>query len=94
MPKYRVDPRQVREVQMKDGTRYPVSRNGWVGVGHQHEDEMRRSPVLTGNEEGQASVASIIMPGGDGPSCPNCGFAGWRWQTTCPRCITEMRWDA
>ena len=94
MPRYRVDPRTVKIVQMKDGTRYRPDHSGWVSVGHQHEDEMRRSPVLSGNVEGEASGVAIMMPGGEGPSCPNCGFAGWRWQTSCPRCVTELRWDS
>lgn len=85
MPRYRVDPRRVHTVQMKDGTRYTVPPSGLVTVGHQHEEEMRRSPVLTGNVDGDAMAMTLALPGGRGRECA-CGFNGWPWQEVCPKC--------
>jgi hypothetical protein len=85
MPRYRVDPRQVKAVEMKDGTRYRVPPSGVVSIGHQHEAEMNRSPVLEGNVKGDAMTMSLAMPGGHGPTCPTCGFVGWAWQRVCPK---------
>jgi hypothetical protein len=72
------DPRQAREVVMKDGTKYPVSPGGsFVVTDARHLDEMDR-----GNHD---VYSSAITFGGKGRECP-CGFVGWRWQIVCPKC--------
>lgn len=86
MPRYRVDPRTTKSIEMKDGTRYRVPASGVVSVSHRHEDEMRRSPTLEGNVNGGMIGLALAMPGGTGPTCERCAFVGWPWQTECPRC--------
>ena len=87
MTRIRVDPRKVQTVEMKDGTRYPVGRNGWVDISAgRHEAEIRLNPA------GRHDVAEtgFLAPGlgfveTRGRSCV-CGFGAWPWQDLCPRC--------
>jgi hypothetical protein len=80
--RFRVDPRVVRRVIMKDGTSYDVPRSGHVSVRPEHSLEMSRSPVLGDYHDS----IGISMPGGPGRICPSDGWVGWEWSVTCGRC--------
>lgn len=86
--RYRVDPRKVREVVMKDGTTYRVGRSGYVSVRGEHAREMELGASRY-HDLGERSVEQITIPGYLGPrgwECPACGFAAWPWQPSCARC--------
>jgi hypothetical protein len=81
----RVDPRRVSSVEMKDGTSYPVGRNGWVEV-----TDPRYERDLTSRGQPDASETGYLPPSLGfaavaGKTCV-CGFAAWPWTTACPRC--------
>lgn len=101
--RYRTDPRRAKAVEMRDGTRYPISREGWFTVTDpRHEREMARygqpDAPATKNREGWPDVGYVGAGLGHidapGHEC-RCGFAAWSWQTACPRCgsplTTEVR---
>lgn len=76
--RYLVDPRRVQKVQMKDGTQYPVGRDGHVVITRgDHRAEMDRC-----GEDGAGHATTF---GGQGLPCP-CGHVAWPWQRECPRC--------
>ena len=76
--RYTTDPKQAREVKMKDGTVYPVSPGGsFVITDARHLEEMDR-----GNK---GVYSNAITFSGQGRECP-CGFVGWRWTRDCPKC--------
>lgn len=89
MPKFRVDPREVKKVQMKDGTVYTPDRRGYVSVSHRHEDEMAHSRAPRERKGQDLDYLVLAMPGGAGKSCV-CGFTAWTWQTVCPRCGSAL----
>ena len=72
------DPKQAREVKMRDGTTYAVAAGGsFVVTDARHLDEMAR-----GNGDYYTKAATF---GGRGVDCP-CGHTCWRWQRSCPKC--------
>jgi hypothetical protein len=85
MSRYRVDPRMVRVVQMKDGTRYRPTRDGVVSVRPEHEAEMAHSGALHSNQVELAPVG-MSFPGAEERVCPVCGWTAWRWSVRCGRC--------
>jgi hypothetical protein len=85
MSRYRVDPRVVRVVQMKDGTRYHPTRDGIVSVRPEHEAEMAGSGARRGTEV-ELDPVGLALPGGESRSCPTCGWDGWVWSVRCGRC--------
>ena len=75
---FTTDPKQAREVKMKDGTVYPVSVSGsFVVTDARHLEEMNR-----GNHD---VYTNAITFGGTGRECL-CGFVGWRWTRVCSKC--------
>jgi hypothetical protein len=75
--RFTTDPRQARKVQMKDGTVYPVSRDGhFVVTREDHLSEMNR-----GNQEAYGSATTF----GGGVLC-GCGRSPWPWERECPKC--------
>ena len=71
------DPRQARKVQMKDGTVYPVGRDGhFVVTRADHLSEMDR-----GNKDAYGSATTF----GGGVPCL-CGRSPWPWDGVCPKC--------
>lgn len=92
--RYRVDPRRVKKVVMKDGTAYPVGRSGLVSVtrpDHLIELSKRRGDAL--NAEIVMHEAAYLAPRVVGRTCPSCGFGAWSWQTDCPKCETRLSAD-
>lgn len=85
MPRFRVDPRAVTKVQMKDGTVYRPDAHGYVRVSHRHEDEMSKSPAAHLRTGHDLDYLTLSFPGGSGRTCPTCAFVGWAWQRVCPR---------
>lgn len=87
MSTIRVDPRKVKVVEMRDGTRYPVGRNGTVAItAGRHEKELADVPT-SAYEVGETGFLApglgfIDVPG---KTCA-CGFEAWPWQGHCPRC--------
>lgn len=84
-----VDPATTRGVRMRDGTTYPVGRDGHVVITDPaHVAEFRRRPPDARGARASdyavdlASIGPIAAPGRD---CP-CGWSGWAWSTTCGRC--------
>ena len=90
MPTFRVDPRMVKRVQMKDGTVYRPDARGYVRVSHRHEDEMARSRAPRERKGADLDYMTLSMPGADGKECPDCGFGAWTWQYVCPRCGNSL----
>lgn len=86
MPRYLVDPRKVKVVEMKDGTRYTPSRAGWVSVAARHDDEMYRSGSRTDHHESQVLVTALSLQSSPSKECRTCGWSGWPWTATCGRC--------
>lgn len=80
--RYLTDPHQARKVKMRDGTVYPVGRDGhFVVTKPEHLAEMDR-----GNTDYFGRAAGF---GGNGPTCV-CGHACWPWQRECPRCSQPL----
>ena len=76
------DPKQAREVKVRDGTTYPVSPGGsFVVTDAGHLEEMER-----GNEDYYAKSATF---GGRGVLCA-CGHVAWPWQRECPKCAQPL----
>ena len=72
------DPRQAREVKMKDGTTYPVGVGGsFVVTDSRHVSELEH-----GNRDYYSNAVTF---GGAGAECP-CGHRSWPWQRECPKC--------
>jgi len=88
--RFRVDPRKVHEVVMRDGTTYRPSPDGWVGVAARHEDEMSKSGARHDYYEAQIGTQSLVFAGGTGRPCGSCGFNAWAWSSTCGRCGTSL----
>jgi hypothetical protein len=88
--RYRVDPRAVKVVEMKDGTQYPVSRAGLVHVDRSdHVREMEKGASRF-HDFGAASVERLALTGfGAGKTCL-CGFNAWPWQRKCPKCGASL----
>jgi hypothetical protein len=85
--RYRVDPRVVHEVRMKDGTAYKPNASGIVTVDARHEREMDQSGArLSWRAETQIGAVGITVHGADGLDCPTCHHANWAWQHACGRC--------
>ncbi len=85
--RYRVDPRKVKSVQMRDGTTYEVSRNGYVSIDrNDHLDQLRRRGTDALNAEQVLESPTLMVHLPDGNVCPGCGFSAWPWQRSCPRC--------
>ena len=92
MARFRVDPRVVKQVAMKDGTFYKPSRDGWVHVAAKHEAEMSRSGARRSHAaESQISTAVLSGQGLEGWVCPSCSQVAWRWQRLCGRCGTRVQ---
>lgn len=84
--RFRVDPRRVTTVAMKDGTEYRVQRDGTVSIHDaRHLEEIKRSPTLRDTAEAQLAQIPLTGVNVQGKSCA-CGFEAWRWQKVCPRC--------
>ena len=76
--KFVTDPKQAREVRMRDGTRYGVSPSGsFIVTDVRHLDEMAQ-----GDHDYYASATAFR---GRGWECP-CSHACWGWQRVCPKC--------
>jgi hypothetical protein len=85
--RYRVDPRVVHEVRMRDGTAYKPNASGIVTVDARHEREMDRSGArLSWRAETQIGAVGVAVHGVDGSTCPTCGWSGWAWSVRCGRC--------
>ena len=83
MARFVTDPRQAREVKMKDGSVYPVSPGGsFVITDAKHLDEMSR-----GNRD---VFSPATYTSGKGRPCP-CGHVAWAWSHACPRCGQSLR---
>jgi hypothetical protein len=81
--KYVTDPRQAREVKMRDGTTYPVGAGGsFVITKSEHLDEMDR-----GDHDYYTAATYTAAKGRD---CP-CGRVAWGWSDTCARCGQSLR---
>ncbi len=88
--RFKVDPRKVKRVEMTDGTRYDVGRNGTVQIDRpDHLDQLRRRSTDALNAERILEPVRLTAPRMAGRSCAGCGFAAWPWQRTCPRCGGE-----
>jgi hypothetical protein len=84
----RVDPRKVQRVEMRDGTSYPVGRNGSVHISDPaHVREMDRHGDPGAGVGYVAPSLGFVEVGGK--TC-GCGFDAWPWQRTCPRCGTRL----
>lgn len=82
----RVDPRKVHTVEMRDGTQYPVGRNGWVDINHpKHERELALHGAPEAAETGYLTPRVGVVSSA-GKSCPCGSYTGWPWSTECPRC--------
>ncbi len=85
MTRLRVDPRKVQAVEMRDGTKYKVGRNGSVLIDHpKHERELLRHGAPEEGETGWLSPRLGYMEVAC-KSC-DCGFNAWPWTKWCPRC--------
>lgn len=81
--RYLTDPRQAQRVKMRDGTTYPVGRDGhFVVTKPEHLAEMDR-----GNRD---NYANATVFGGPGEPC-GCRRTPWPWETECPRCGTPLQ---
>ncbi len=90
MSHLRVDPRKVQHVEMRDGTRYPVGRNGIVHVNEpHHEDELRRFGAPDEGATGWVDNMRVGYVAAKGKRCA-CGFEAWSWTRTCPRCGADL----
>jgi hypothetical protein len=78
-----VDPRKVRLVEMRDGTKYHVGRNGAVALSADHSAEVAKYGQQLG-ETGYIgpTLGYVDLPG---RTC-GCGFTAWPWQHECGRC--------
>ena len=90
MGRFRVDPKLVREVRTKDGTRYRPDQNGYVGIAHRHERELERSDARSDHHEARLEPVRLTVPGFRGKTCPVCQFEAWPWARTCGRCRTAL----
>lgn len=91
MARFKVDPRKVRGVVMKDGTQYEVGRNGTVNIDNpRHLREIRNSPGTKDWHEASLDATTLTVPMATGKYCPACSFSAWGWQTECPRCGADM----
>jgi hypothetical protein len=82
----RVDPRRVKVVEMADGTRYPVGRNGTVAI----DRPDHAAAVEHGMGQHDVAETGFIRPRlgfmATGRKDCRCGFTAWPWQDACPRC--------
>ncbi len=89
MTRLRVDPRKVHTVEMRDGTKYKVGRNGSVNIDNpKHEAELRSHGAPDEGETGWLSPRLAYMNVTSKPC--SCGFSAWPWQSVCPRCGTAL----
>ena len=92
MARYRVDPRVVKGVSMRDGTDYTPSRDGWVHVAAKHDSEMSTTHARRSHtSEAQVTTAILSGQGIVGRICPKCSMSCWAWQTNCGKCNTRLK---
>jgi hypothetical protein len=86
-----VDPRKVKHVEMKDGTRYPVGRNGTVAITRpDHERAVEHGMGQHDMAETGFLRPRIGFVSTGRKDCDACGFGAWPWQTVCPRCGADL----
>ncbi len=85
--RFHVDPKKVHSVEMADGTKYDVGRNGTVQIDRpDHLDQIRRRSTDALNAEQVLQSQRMWAPkSAVGREC-SCGFVAWAWQRVCPRC--------
>ena len=90
MPKCALPPTGAKDVEMQDGSRY----RGRGTLKHGRTIEVDRSDHIRAMDSQDSLQRMADFAGAhiakDENVCPSCHFSAWPWQTTCPRCGTEM----
>lgn len=88
-------PKGARHLKMYDGTVYRSTGSYRNGRTVTVEDPAHARKIAEmGNVEGFVHVAVSSGSTLPGRQCGGCGFAAWKWQTTCPRCGGETKESA
>ncbi len=80
-------PSKCAGIDMSDGTRYPAS-GGKIKI-----DNPKHAKAYLKSGNGQmvgTSISTFSELHTVENNCPTCGFVGWPWQKTCPKCATDL----
>ena len=78
-------------VELPNGQKIDANKQGKVSI-----DDARTEKLATKSTVAQTGIMSRTVLGfghvkHNTADCTSCFFTGWSWQTTCPKCGSDMK---
>ena len=78
-------------VELPSGKKLDANRQGKVTIDDARDEKWASKSVHAQNGVVMRTALGFSHVKGGGAECIACHFTGWKWQTSCPKCGSEMK---
>ena len=77
-------------VELPNGKKIDANRQGHIVIDDARDERSAAKSVFASNGVLSRTALGFGHVKGNSASCSSCIFTGWKWQTICPKCGSEM----